>query len=142
MRYEVPQFIEIEDKVVGPLSWRQFVYLAGGVGGAVGLWILLPNIIAIPLAVCLVVLGGMLSFYEYNKQPFIVLLESWFNYLLRNKLYIWKKRERTVAQEPSIEQQAEEIINPTPYVPKLSDSKLKDLSWALDIEHRERGEVL
>lgn len=141
MRYEVPQFIEIEDKVVGPLSWRQFVYLAGGVGGAVVLWITLPNILAIPLAVSLVAFSGALAFYTYNKQPFIVLLESWFNYLMRNKLYIWKKRERT-PEEQTVEQQAEEIINPNPYVPKLSDSKLKDLSWALDIEHREKGEVL
>ena len=32
MRFEVPQFIEIEDKIFGPFTWKQFVYLAGGVG--------------------------------------------------------------------------------------------------------------
>jgi hypothetical protein len=32
MRFEVPQFIEIEAKIVGPLTWKQFVYVAGGVG--------------------------------------------------------------------------------------------------------------
>ena len=35
MRFEVPQFIDIEDKIIGPLTWRQFIYLGGGVGGAV-----------------------------------------------------------------------------------------------------------
>jgi len=29
MRFPVPQFIEIEDKILGPLSWRQFGELAG-----------------------------------------------------------------------------------------------------------------
>jgi len=28
MRFPVPQFIEIEDKIIGPLSWRQFGELA------------------------------------------------------------------------------------------------------------------
>ncbi|NCT02072.1 PrgI family protein, partial [Candidatus Parcubacteria bacterium] len=35
MRFEVPQFIEVEDKIFGPLTWRQFLYLSGGLGMAV-----------------------------------------------------------------------------------------------------------
>lgn len=141
MRYEVPQFIEIEDKIIGPFTWKQFLYLAGGIGGSTIAWMSLPTLLAVVISTPLVVLSLALAFYQYNKRPFIVLLESWFNYTIRSKLYIWKKRHKP-AQEPSIEEQAEAILNPQPYVPKMSDSKLKDLSWALDIEHRERGEVL
>jgi hypothetical protein len=32
MRYQVPQFIDVEDKVIGPLTIKQFIYLAGGAG--------------------------------------------------------------------------------------------------------------
>jgi len=32
MRFKVPQFIDIEDKIFGPFSFKQFVYLAGGAG--------------------------------------------------------------------------------------------------------------
>ena len=142
MRYEVPQFIEIEDKIVGPLTWRQFVYIAGGVGGSALSWFFLPTIVAIPIAVVLLVLAALLAFYKYNKQPFVVLLEAFISYNFRNKLYIWKKREKAPTADEKLTQEAEAIINPQPYVPQLSDSKLKDLSWALDIEHRKRGEVL
>ena len=137
----MPQFIEIEDKIIGPFTWKQFLYLAGGVGGSVMAWLFIPKIIAVVLIAILMGLSAALAFYKYNKRPFIILLESWVNYTFRSKLYIWKKRESS-PQEPSLEEEAEALINPTVYVPKMSDSKLKDLSWALDIDHRERGEVL
>jgi hypothetical protein len=143
MRYEVPQFIEIEDKIVGPLTWKQFVYVAGSVGGSVLAWFYLPLVVAVPISVVLLALGAALAFYEYDKQPFIVLLEAFISYTMRNKLYVWQKREpQAPSEEAELEQAAQEIINPQPYVPKLSDSKLKNLTWALDIENRNSGEVL
>ena len=42
MDYQVPQFIEVEDKLVGPLTFKQFVYLAGGAGICVILFVFLP----------------------------------------------------------------------------------------------------
>ncbi|TSC61742.1 MAG: SsrA-binding protein, partial [Parcubacteria group bacterium Athens0416_74] len=32
MQFQVPQFIEVEDKIVGPLTFKQFVFIAGGLG--------------------------------------------------------------------------------------------------------------
>ena len=32
MRFQVPQFIEVEDKIFGPLTIKQFIYLLGGAG--------------------------------------------------------------------------------------------------------------
>ena len=40
MRFLVPQFIEVEDKLFGPLSFRQFVYLVGSIGFAGALYAL------------------------------------------------------------------------------------------------------
>ena len=45
MRFEVPQFIEIEDKIFGPLTWKQFIYLAGGAGFGVIAFFLLPFVL-------------------------------------------------------------------------------------------------
>jgi len=28
MQYQVPQFIEVEDRIIGPLTLKQFLYLA------------------------------------------------------------------------------------------------------------------
>ena len=36
MQFQVPQFIETEDKIVGPFTLRQFMYVAGaGLGSAI-----------------------------------------------------------------------------------------------------------
>ena len=37
MQFQVPQFIETEDKVVGPLTLRQFMYIAGAGAASAGL---------------------------------------------------------------------------------------------------------
>ena len=42
MQFQVPQFIEIEDKIFGPLTFKQFIYLAGGGGLCFLLYTILP----------------------------------------------------------------------------------------------------
>jgi hypothetical protein len=47
MRFQVPQFIEVEDKIFGPLTVKQFIYLAGGAGLVFILYHFLPTWISI-----------------------------------------------------------------------------------------------
>ncbi|HWP61541.1 MAG TPA: PrgI family protein [Candidatus Paceibacterota bacterium] len=134
MQFQIPQFIEVEDKIFGPLTFRQFVYLAGGAGAAYLLWRVLPLIIAGPLIGGVVGLAGALAFMQYNGRPFILALEHAFSYLLHPKLYLWNNERKRSSVK------ATKLINPTApaevYVPKLSDSKLHELSWSLDIKER------
>lgn len=95
MRFEVPQFIEIEDKIFGPLSWRQFLYLGGGLGMAVALFLvskLLFLFIGIPLAL----LAGALAFYPVNNRPFSFFLEAIFTYITSQRLYLWRQQSDIV----------------------------------------------
>lgn len=91
MRFEVPQFIEIEDKIVGPLTWRQFVYLAGGTGILVFIYLKFSIIVFVFLGLPLGILAFSLAFHRINNRPFSVFLESFVNYMMRKKLYLWKK---------------------------------------------------
>lgn len=134
MQFQVPQFIEVEDKIFGPLTFKQFVYVIGGAGAAYLLWRLLPLYLSAPLIALVGGLAGGLAFLQYNGQPFIQALEHGFFFLIRHKLYLWsnaaKKPEKTVA-----------VATPGAggagvYVPKLSDSKLHELAWSLDIKER------
>ncbi len=91
MQFKVPQFIDIEDKIVGPLTLKQFLYLLAGVGFLAVLWFYLKLtlfiIIAIPVAI--LVLG--LAFYKVNGRPLVYLLGSLTKYLTKPKLYLWRK---------------------------------------------------
>jgi hypothetical protein len=127
MQFQVPQFIEVEDKIFGPLTIKQFIYLAGGGGLSFILYTYLNFYLAILLIIPVVSLSVALAMYKVNGRSFITILESAFKYLITNKLYIWRKTERKPIHT------TEQALEPILYVPKLSDSKLKDLTWSLDI---------
>ena len=132
MRFQVPQFIEVEDKIFGPLTIKQFIYLLGGAGLSFIIYTFIKSLI-IDVILIVPIIGFVLAlaFYKVNNKPFINVVEAAFNYYFGNKLYIWKKVEK-----PIVARKAEESagMNPDFYVPKLSDSKLKDLTWSLDIK--------
>jgi hypothetical protein len=96
MRFEVPQFIEIEDKIFGPLTWRQFLYLGGGVGLGVVLFFTTNIIFSIIFGLPLILISLALAFYPVNNRPFSFFLESIINYLKGNKLYIWRQKQPEV----------------------------------------------
>lgn len=134
-QYQVPQFIEIEDKIFGPLTLKQFLYLAGGGGLCLILFTLLPLWLSIPLMVPIVGLAGALAFYQINGRPFIYAMEHAFTYFFGNKLYLWRQRE---PKAPTDSPSSVKSSNVTSLIttPALSQSKLKDLSWSLNIKDR------
>ena len=131
MRYQVPQFIEVEDKIFGPLTLKQFIYLAGGAGLSFAIYRFTPSLIFsfIPIAI---VMGFSLAlaFYRINNKPFILVVEAAFKYYTSAKLFIWKKVPNKKADNAV--QEAKEYAGIM--VPKIADSKLKDLAWSLDIK--------
>ena len=130
MQFQVPQFIEVEDKIFGPLTFKQFVYLIGGAGISFVLYVSLPFFFAALLILPVAGFSLALAFYKVNNRPFVSVVESALGYALKNKLYVWKK----TANKPSVKKgEAQKPIPLNLQLPKLSDSKLKDLSWSLDV---------
>ncbi len=128
MRYQVPQFIEVEDKIIGPLTVRQFIYLVGGAGMSFIFYRFLPIYISVLVIAIIAPLSLALAFYKINNKPFIDFLESAFVFYTKENLYIWKKQEKKITSAEEAASSARQV-----FVPKLSDSKLKELSWSLDI---------
>lgn len=134
MQFQVPQFIEVEDKIFGPLTFKQFVYLAGGAGACYLLWRALPLIVAAPLILAVGGLAAALAFFQYNGRPLIVAIEHAFFYFIKAKLYLWSNESKPKKQASKLPLPAAPAA--TVYVPKLSDSKLHELAWSLDIKER------
>lgn len=92
MQFKVPQFIEVEDKLIGPLTLKQFLYLVAGAGLLLMLWFFLTLtafiIVAIPIGIfCLA-----LAFYKINGRPLVYFLGSLVKYLTKPRLYLWRKK--------------------------------------------------
>jgi hypothetical protein len=129
MYFQVPQFIDIEDKIFGPLTFKQFIYVAGG-GGALFVFLkLLPDLIGLLIGLPILAFALALAFYKINSRPFIEIVQAWVSYKLGAKLYIWRKRQPEET-EIKVTKKEEGVDN---YIPKVSSSKLKDLSWSLDV---------
>jgi len=129
MQYQVPQFIEIEDKIFGPLTFKQFLYVAGGVALGFIIWAFIPvKFFALLLALPVTGFFMMAAFYKVNGRPFLFFVESFFRFQFSSKLFLWKKKEKKPVANRRKEPEAPQV-----QLPKLTESKLQELSWGLDI---------
>ena len=132
MEYQVPQFIEVEDKIFGPFTLKQFIYVAGGVGLCTVLVLYLPLVVGIILSIPVAALTAALAFYKINNKSFIEILEAGFNYYTKGRLYLWKKdvpKDEPVSQTPL-------PVTPSRQKLNLSQNKLHELAWSLDIKDK------
>lgn len=129
MDYQVPQFIEIEDKIFGPFTLKQFIYIAGGVGLCAILVFTLPLMIGIILSIPVGALSLALAFYKVNNKPFVEMLEAGFSYYVGKRLYLWKKEKEMLPETTKMVPEAQAPIQKL----GLSQKKLQDLAWSLDV---------
>jgi hypothetical protein len=132
MQYQVPQFIEVEDKIFEKITLKQFIYLAGGAGLSFLIYKIAGSLIiaAIPILIVLSFSIALAWYRLYSRFPFIEVVEWMFKYFTSSRLYIWKKVDKKPSANPVKEVKEYASI----LVPKISDSKLKDLTWSLDIK--------
>ncbi|MFM2414709.1 MAG: hypothetical protein RI911_402, partial [Candidatus Parcubacteria bacterium] len=90
MQFSVPQFIEVEDKIFGPFTFKQFIFLIGGAGLSYFVYSVLPQKIALLAMLPVMGFSLALAFYKINDRPFLVVLESAFYYMIHGKLFLWK----------------------------------------------------
>jgi hypothetical protein len=69
---------------------------------------------------------------DFNGRPFILAVEHGFFYLLNPKLYLWDAERKTREGKATAEKKTAHSIS----VPKLSDSRLHELAWSLDIKKK------
>lgn len=130
MRFEVPQFIEIEDKIFGPFTWKQFIFLVGGVGLGVVTFIAMPLIIFVLIGIPAAGLGFLLAFYPVNNRPFINFLEAFVNFYKSSRMYYWRKKQQPIYQAMTNTPSAPTNVNP----PAPGKSGINSLARQLELE--------
>lgn len=126
-QFMVPQFIDIENKVIGPISVRQFLILLATGGIIFVLYELFSFVIFAVFGTLILAFGGTLAFARISGQPFHIFLLNFIQTMKRPKLKVWQ-REIVISK-------AEEIKKiPPRFVPKkpVTRSRLAELSIAVD----------
>jgi hypothetical protein len=133
MQFKVPQFLDIEDKIFGPFTFREFAYLAGAAGLCYVFYKWLGLLLGIIPMLLIAGFALLLTFYRPNNKPLIFMLEAGFKYFTQNKLYIWKKNtDKTANKKSQTTNENQNAVNREGGM-KLSGSKLRDLAWSLDV---------
>lgn len=136
MQFIVPQFIDVEDKIIGPISVRQFVTLL--VGAAiifanyqVGYKIIFGSFWLFAISsIVIFAVSGTFAFLRINGRPFHYFLLNVLTTLQKPTLRVWNKR-LTKAELTSKEEEVE-LTPPTPVKGPLTARKLTELSLIVD----------
>ena len=92
MRYTLPQFIEHEAKVIGPLTIKQFIFVA--IAAAVCFILLFSLPIQIALIAVVIIVGSTipLVFIKIEDKPLSSRVWKLLTYNFSSKMYVWKKK--------------------------------------------------
>lgn len=138
MQYRVPQFIEHQAKILGPLNVKQsmtigvvlvicfFLYFAIGEENFF-LFILLAGLLTgIALAI---------SFYKVQGQALPVVMKNWINFSISPRLFLWRRKQSPVFLSTERERRAITIVKQEKSPLKMRDEgKIEELIKKIDFE--------
>jgi hypothetical protein len=93
-QFQVPQFIDIEDKIIGPLTLKQFLYILGGGAVVVIARALFVSFLFYIISLFAVGASFALAFYKVNGVPFPKIIMAAFSYFSKPNhfLFIFMRR--------------------------------------------------
>ena len=94
MRFRVPQNIDMQDRIVGPLTMAQFAYAVIGSGLAWGTYTSLPKPFSMGVAVLIAFITICVIFVKINEQPFLTFIGHMFIYALNPKQMVWNQVDK------------------------------------------------
>jgi hypothetical protein len=100
MMFNTPQFIDVEDKIAGPLTWRQLLWMIGMGALLLMLFMLLEGAVIFVVGVPVVILFLLLAFYRPGGQPFIQYILNAFFFLFRPKVMMWDRPIEGILRKP------------------------------------------
>ena len=128
MRFQVPQFIEREARVVGPFTFKQFVYLGVPIAAAFFLYFIAPFFVFLFSTVVFLSFGFLFAFVNVGGRSFPTILLNFLHFSVRPKTYIWKKGEGSLTiSQATYEEPIQEGVQ-KPKVKLVKESKIKVLA--------------
>jgi len=132
-QYQVPQFVEIEDRIIGPLTLKQFLYLAFAGALLFVFWFLFNFYLWIIIAIPIAALAAAFAFLKINDRPFVYFFLSFIRYFTQPKLYIFSTIPKEISKKTAPKEKPKEKTEaPRTAEAKITPSKLKELALNLD----------
>ena len=139
MDFSLPQFIETAPKIVGPLTWRQFLLIGGAAIIIFFLFFIIKHLLLfLAISIFLAGLALVFAFLKVEGRTIVSVLLNLFTFSFSPKLYVWEKKRmkpKTILKKEKVEIKKEEIEKAT--ILKIGEkSKLGDLSTQIETRTR------
>lgn len=137
-KFIVPQFIDSEDRIWGPITVRQFILLVVG-----GLFIFLSYKLSdfalfIFQTVLIAIFVGTFAFLKVNGAPFHMFILNLIDTLTKPRIRVWRKENIKIEHYKSKSESIVPTIIPTKTF--VSSKKLSELSLIIDTGGVYKGE--
>ena len=101
MQFQIPQFIETEDKIIGPMSLKQFMYIAIGGFMVFLLFFILKTVVWVIFSAFILGSAVAMAFIKYNGQRLPTVIAAIIKYIWFPKFFLWMMpKEKPRAREP------------------------------------------
>lgn len=135
-QFTVPQFIDVESKIIGPITTRQFlIFLAASIVIAIS-YKIFDFALFLTVGIAVLVIAGLFAFFKVNGQLFHLFVLNVIQTSRRPRLRVWNNKLNPL--------QLETIVNFT-YQEKsrtkdfYRQSRLAELSLVVDTSGQYRG---
>lgn len=135
MRFTVPQFIEYETKIVGPLTFKQFIYIAIAGGICFALYFTVSFSLFILASIVLGSIASAFAFLQISGRPFSTVIGSFLKFNIGPKIYLWEKKEvpiMVLKKEEKMEIKKEEIPEEELPLKVAGNSQLKKIKTRIE----------
>lgn len=137
----VPQFIDVEDKIFGPITSRQFVIL---LVGALGSFLAFKFADTTLFIVLLALIGGgslILAFVKINGQPFHFFMLNILQNLTKPSRSVWNKYSTNTELHEFMKDALPEKLEDKTVVNKVANhTRIRDLSLMVNTGGYYKGE--
>ena len=127
-QYTVPKFIEHKAKIVGPLTFQQFVFVGIAAAIAFVFYFTVPFYLFILASIVIMSGGAALAFVQIGNQPLPEVIKNFLKFSFAPKLYLWRKKTGPPPKLIKETGPKPGEIKETPVPTIVGKSRLKDLS--------------
>lgn len=140
-QFLVPQFIDVEDKIIGPITTRQFVIMLVGALLIFIVYQIFVSLYFIIISIGIIILFGILAFARINGMPFHFFLLNFFATLKRPAIRVWNKNLTDNELKAHIKIEKEEaIVEEFVAKPAVSTSQLSKLALVVNTGGAYKGD--
>jgi hypothetical protein len=134
-QYTVPQFIDVEAKIIGPITTRQFLIFLGAALLIFISYKVFDFGLFLVIGILIFLIAGVFAFLKVNGRPFHYFVLNLVQTLKKPSVRVWNHQRPSFEAKENKEFKFEEVV----VNKKLNEAQLAELSLIVDTKGKYQG---